>query len=70
MRRIDYETTSFFKKGRGKQSKTKTLPRVSYGFDWGEIFINYRYLYYDMEEGGLLEDLNFEGPGIGITGRF
>jgi hypothetical protein len=43
---------------------------LSYGFDWGEIFINYRYLYYDMEEGGLLEDLNFEGPGIGITGRF
>jgi hypothetical protein len=43
---------------------------LSYGFDWGEIFINYRYLYYDMDEGGLFEDLSFEGPGIGITGRF
>ena len=43
---------------------------LSYGFDWGEIFINYRYLSYDMEEGGLIEDLSFEGPGFGITGRF
>ena len=43
---------------------------LSYGFDWGDIIINYRYLYYDMEEGGLFEDLSFEGPGIGITGRF
>ncbi len=43
---------------------------LSYGFDWGEIFINYRYLSYDMDEGGLIEDLSFEGPGIGITGRF
>ena len=43
---------------------------LSYGFDWGEIIINYRYLYYDMEEGGLFEDLSLEGPGVGITGRF
>ncbi|MFH1981359.1 MAG: hypothetical protein ABIL58_05925 [Pseudomonadota bacterium] len=43
---------------------------LSYGFDWGEAIINYRYLYYDMKQGGLFEDLRFEGPGIGITFRF
>lgn len=43
---------------------------LSCGIDWGEIFINYRYLSYDMDEDGLIEDLSFEGPGIGITGRF
>jgi hypothetical protein len=43
---------------------------LSCGFDWGEIFINYRYLYYDMGEGRLFEDLSLQGPGIGITGRF
>jgi hypothetical protein len=43
---------------------------LSCGFDWGEIFFNYRYLSYDMDDGGLIEDLSFEGPGIGITGRF
>ncbi len=52
--------------GRGGQA----MLGLSYGFDWGEIFINYRYLSYDMDEGGLIEDLSFEGPGIGITGRF
>ena len=43
---------------------------LSYGFDWGEIFINYRYLVYDMDEGGLFEDLSLEGPGVGLTFQF
>ena len=43
---------------------------LSYGFNWGEIMINYRYLDYDMDEGGLFDDLTLEGPGVGITFRF
>lgn len=43
---------------------------LSYGFNWGEIFINYRYLDYDMDEGGLFEDLSLEGPGVGLTFQF
>jgi hypothetical protein len=46
------------------------MPGLSYGFDWGEIFINYRYRYYDMDEVGIFEDLSLEGPGFGITGLF
>ncbi len=43
---------------------------LSYGFNWWEIMINYRYLDYDMDGGGLFEDLTLEGPGIGLTFRF
>jgi hypothetical protein len=43
---------------------------LSYQFGWGETKFTYRYLYYDTDEGELFEDLNLEGPALGLTFRF
>ncbi|MFD0879061.1 hypothetical protein ACFQ2A_03415 [Variovorax dokdonensis] len=43
---------------------------VSYGFSWGEITGMWRYVSYDMKSGGMLQDLNFNGPMVGATLRW
>ena len=43
---------------------------LSYRFGWGDIKFAYRYLYYDTDEGKLFDNLDFEGPALGLTFRF
>ena len=43
---------------------------VGYGFDWGELTLTYRYLYYDFQDAMKLDDATFWGPAIGANFRF
>jgi hypothetical protein len=43
---------------------------AGYAFDWGDLVAVWRYLKYDMPSGDLLEDLDANGPAIGVTFHF
>jgi len=43
---------------------------VAYAFNWGDIKLAYRHLYYDTDGEALLEDMRFSGPALGATFRF
>ncbi len=44
---------------------------IGYAFDWGEVSLTYRHLAYDQDKGdGLLENLSFGGPKLGVGFRF
>ena len=43
---------------------------VTYAFSWGEIIGMWRYLAYEMKPGKTINDLNFNGPMIGVTFRW
>lgn len=40
---------------------------VGYAFGWGDVLAVWRYLGYDMKSGQAVEDVNFNGPMIGVT---
>lgn len=48
----------------------QVLGGLGYRFNWGDIKLVYRYLSYDMEDDGLLQDLNVSGPALGVVFRF
>jgi hypothetical protein len=57
--------------GAGSSALTaQALLGVGYAFKWGEIVGSYRYVFYDMKDDGLLQDIRFAGPAIGATFRF
>jgi len=43
---------------------------LGYGFKWIDILLTYRHLYYDMDDDGLIQDMQFSGPAFGLTFRF
>lgn len=43
---------------------------LGYRFDWGDVRLEYRYLYYRQSGNQLLENVSFAGPGIGVNFRF
>jgi hypothetical protein len=43
---------------------------LAYGFKWVDIIVAYRYLYYDMDDDGLVQDMSFGGPEIGLKIKF
>jgi hypothetical protein len=43
---------------------------LGYGFKWIDIIAAYRHLYYDMDDEGLIQELQFSGPAMGLTFRF
>jgi len=43
---------------------------LGYGFEWVDILLLYRHLYYQMDDGKLLQDMRFSGPALGVTFRF
>jgi hypothetical protein len=43
---------------------------VGYGFEWGEIRLDYRYLDYEQDEEDFLQQLTLHGPSFGATLRF
>ena len=57
--------------GTGSSALTaQALAGIGYAFKWGEIVGTYRYVYYDLKDDGLLQDIRFAGPAIGATFRF
>lgn len=43
---------------------------LGYAFKWVDILLAYRYLYYDMDDGKLVQDTSFSGPAIGLMIKF
>lgn len=45
----------------------QALLGVGYSFSWGELIATYRYMDYDLDDDGLVSDLNFSGPMVGVS---
>jgi hypothetical protein len=45
----------------------QAMAGIGYGFDWGAVVFNYRYLDYEPESGASIIDLNFSGPMVGAS---
>jgi hypothetical protein len=43
---------------------------VAYTFQWIDVTLAYRHLYYDMKGDKLIQDMRFSGPALGVTFRF
>jgi len=43
---------------------------IEYRYNWGDLQLMYRYTYYDMKEGELLQNVSLGGPAIGVNFRF
>ena len=43
---------------------------VAYSYKWVGVTLVYRYLYYDMKSGSLIQEMYFSGPALGVTFRF
>jgi len=43
---------------------------LGYAFSWCEVVAAWRYLEYDLPSGKAIADVNFSGPGIGVTFRW
>jgi len=43
---------------------------IQYRWSWIDLNLVYRYLYYDMESGKLLQSASFYGPALGVNFRF
>ena len=43
---------------------------VGYAFQWGEVSALWRYLDYKFKSSSKIEDMNFNGPQIGLTFRW
>jgi hypothetical protein len=43
---------------------------IGYSFGWGDVVGAWRYLAYEMDGGKLVDDLNFNGPGIAAVFRW
>ena len=57
--------------GAGSSALTaQAFAGVGYAFKWGEMIATYRYVYYDLNGDGLLQDVRFAGPAVGATFRF
>jgi hypothetical protein len=59
--------------GAGESDLTwQAMLELGYGFDWGDLFFNYRHLDYDFGDAGRFKDLGatFSGPSVGAAFRF
>jgi hypothetical protein len=43
---------------------------VAYSFNWGDVSLAYRYLYYEQGSDKLLQNMSFRGPTLGVTFHF
>jgi hypothetical protein len=43
---------------------------IGYAFKWGEVLLDYRYLYYSQGGDKLIDDMNFGGFALGVNFRF
>jgi len=43
---------------------------LGYRFDWGDILLTYRYIHYDKDDSGLVNDFDLYGPKVGVVLHF
>jgi len=43
---------------------------VGYRFDWGDLLLTYRYVYYDKGNENLIQELDMYGPKVGVVFHF
>jgi hypothetical protein len=43
---------------------------IGYAFNWGDLLLAYRHLYYEQESDKLIEDMRLSGPALGAAFRF
>jgi len=43
---------------------------IGYAFKWGDLVLDYRYLYYSQNDGKLIDNISLGGPAIGANFRF
>lgn len=43
---------------------------IGYAFKWGDLVLDYRYLYYSQSDGKLIDNISLGGPAIGANFRF
>lgn len=43
---------------------------IAYSFDWIDVKVVYRHLYFDQGSDKLIQDMRFSGPALGVTFRF
>ena len=43
---------------------------LGYAFNWGEVFAVWRYLDYNFKSSSRIEDVNFNGPALGVAFRW
>jgi hypothetical protein len=61
----------YFDLGMGDSDFTwQGIAGLGYAFKWGEITAIWRYLYYDLPSDTPVRDVDFNGPGVGITFRW
>jgi hypothetical protein len=48
----------------------QALSGVGYGFEWGDLSLTYRWLYYQPGRDGVLDKLTMQGFALGATFRF
>lgn len=61
----------YFDVGTGDSDLTwQAIGGVGYAFKWGDLIAAWRYLDYNMKSGGKIQDVNFNGPAIGVAFRW
>jgi hypothetical protein len=61
----------YFDVGTGSSTVTwQAMTGIEYNFNWGNVQLSYRYLYYNMKDDELLQGVSFSGPELGVTIRF
>ena len=54
--------------GTGQSDVTwQAVGGIGYKFGWGQVFGVWRYLDYNLKSGSKIEDVNFNGPAIGVA---
>jgi hypothetical protein len=43
---------------------------IAYSFDWIDVKLVYRHLYFDQRVDKLIQNIRFRGPALGMTFRF
>lgn len=57
--------------GTGSSELTwQAMAGIGYAWKWGDVLLAYRHLSYEQEEGKLVQDLQFGGPGLGVAFHF
>lgn len=61
----------YFDIGTGESSLTwQVMAGAGYAFDWGDLFVAWRHVDYDMKSGDSLASLSLDGPGIAAAFRW
>lgn len=58
----------YFDIGTGQTDLTwQAVGGIGYSFKWGELFAVWRYLDYNFKSSSKIEDVNFNGPALGVA---